>query len=93
MAISCYSALDTSQSSWWLHSAQEAGKDSVLGESARGIRSMTANDLLSTARQIIGYIGMALAAVALAKFAGLNVPMRGSVGDCALVAIACLMVK
>ncbi len=54
---------------------------------------MTANDALSTARQIIGYIGMALAAVALAKFAGLNVPMRGSIGDCALVAIACLMVR
>lgn len=54
---------------------------------------MTANDALSTARQIMGYIGLALACVALAKFAGLNVPLRASTNDCALVAIACLMAK
>lgn len=52
---------------------------------------MTANDVLSTARQIIGYVGLALACVALAKFAGLNVPIRAPTSDCALVAIACLM--
>lgn len=54
---------------------------------------MTANDVLSTARQIIGWIGLALAVVALAKFAGLNVPMRGGVSDTALVEIACLMAR
>lgn len=54
---------------------------------------MTANDALSTARQIIGYVGLALAMVALAKFAGFNVPMRGAVSDTALVAIACLMAR
>ena len=54
---------------------------------------MTANDAISLARQIIGYIGLALAVVALAKFAGLNVPIRGGISDTALVAIACLMAR
>ena len=54
---------------------------------------MTATDILSTARQIIGYIGLALAVVALLKFFGLSIPMRGSVSDTALVAIACLMAR
>lgn len=54
---------------------------------------MTANDALSTARQIIGYVGLALAMVALAKFFGFAIPMRGSVSDTALVAIACLMAR
>ena len=54
---------------------------------------MTPNDALSLARQIIGWIGLALAVVALAKFAGLNVPIRGGISDTALVAIACLMAR
>jgi hypothetical protein len=54
---------------------------------------MTANDALSTLRQIIGYCGLALVVVAAAKFFGFNVPMRGSVSDTALVAIACLMAR
>ena len=54
---------------------------------------MTANDAISLARQIIGWIGLALAVVALAKFAGLNVPIRGGISDTALVAIACLMAR
>jgi len=54
---------------------------------------MTANDAISTIRQIIGYIGLALAALALAKFAGFNAPVRGSTADTALVAIACLMAR
>lgn len=55
---------------------------------------MTANDALSTLRQIIGYIGLALAAVALLKFFGVgNIPLRGGVSDTALVAIACLMAR
>ena len=54
---------------------------------------MTANDVLSNARQIIGYIGLALAVVALLKFFGVNIPMRGGVSDTALVAIACLMAR
>lgn len=54
---------------------------------------MTANDALSTARQIIGYVGLALAITAAAKFFGFNVPLRGGVSDTALVAIACLMAR
>lgn len=54
---------------------------------------MTANDALATARQIIGYCGLALVIVAAAKFFGFAVPMRGSVSDTALVAIACLMAR
>ena len=36
---------------------------------------------------------VAKAVVALAKFAGLNVPIRGGISDTALVAIACLMAR
>lgn len=54
---------------------------------------MTANDAIATARHIIGYCGLALVIVAAAKFFGFAVPMRGSVPDTALVAIACLMAR
>lgn len=54
---------------------------------------MTANDAIRQLRTIVGWIGLGLALVALAKFAGLNVPMRGGVTDTAMVAIACLMAR
>lgn len=58
------------------------------------MQGVTANDAISTLRQIIGYIGLALAAVALLKFFGVgNIPLRGGVSDTALVAIACLMAR
>lgn len=52
---------------------------------------MTANDALSTFRQIIGWIGLVLAVLAMAKYFGFNAPIRGSTADTALVAIACLL--
>lgn len=52
---------------------------------------MTANDAISQLRTIVGWIGLALALVALAKFFGVNVPVRGSTTDTALVAVACLL--
>ena len=54
---------------------------------------MSTDQVLSTARQIIGYVGLALVVVAAAKFFGFAIPMRGSVSDTALVAIACLMAR
>jgi len=52
---------------------------------------MTASDAISQLRTIVGWIGLALALAALAKFFGLNVPLRGSTADTAMVAIACLL--
>lgn len=52
---------------------------------------MDANKIISTARQVLGYVGLALACIALAKFFGFQIPIRGSVEQTALVAIACRM--
>lgn len=52
---------------------------------------MTANDAISQPMTIVGWIGLALALVALAKFFGVNVPVRGAATDTAMVAIACLL--
>jgi hypothetical protein len=54
---------------------------------------MTQTDALRVARQIIGWIGTALAVVALAKFVGADIPIRGDVQTTALVAIACMMAR
>ncbi len=54
---------------------------------------MTQNDVIPVIRQIIGWIGVALAVIALAKFAGVNIPLNGDTQTTALVAIACMMVR
>ena len=52
---------------------------------------MTQADALRIARQVLGWIGTALAIIALAKFAGADIPIRGDVQTTALVALACIM--
>ena len=54
---------------------------------------MNANQLRSNAAMALNWIGIALSAVALAKFFGVVIPIRGDVSQTALVAIACLCAK
>jgi uncharacterized membrane protein len=42
---------------------------------------------------VLGYVGLALAAAALAKYFGMQVPIHGGVQETALVAMACLMAR
>lgn len=53
---------------------------------------MTSNQVLPAIRQILGYIALALAVLALARLAGLSIPsVPGTIEQLALVAIACKM--
>ncbi len=52
---------------------------------------MDINKAISTLRQALGFIGLALACVALAKFFGVQIPIRGTVEQTALIAMACRM--
>lgn len=54
---------------------------------------MNASQARSTIAQALNWIGLALACVALAKFFGVVIPIRGDVSQTALVAIACLVAK
>ncbi len=54
---------------------------------------MTTTDAISLMRQALGWVGLALVVVAAAKHFGFNPPMRGSVSDTALLAIACLLAR
>lgn len=54
---------------------------------------MNANQLRPTIAMAMGWIGLALALTALAKFAGFQVPIRGDASQTALVAIACLLAR
>ncbi|MEW5705125.1 MAG: hypothetical protein AB1781_11165 [Pseudomonadota bacterium] len=54
---------------------------------------MQLDQLLTPIRQALGYIGLALAVVALAKFFGVGIQAfgRGDTATTAMVAIACLL--
>ena len=53
---------------------------------------MNANDVLATIRKVLGYIGTALAVVALLKLFGVRINVvPGGIEAIALVAIACRM--
>lgn len=54
---------------------------------------MTGNQALAAVKQVMGYIGLALAIAALAKLAGVQVPIRGDVSQVAIVAAACLLAR
>lgn len=54
---------------------------------------MNASQLRSNVVMVLNWIGLALAAVAGAKFFGVVIPIRGDVSQTALVAIACLCAK
>jgi hypothetical protein len=54
---------------------------------------MNQAQLKQTVGMILGYVGLALAVVALCKYFGVQVPVHGGVGDTALVAMACLMAR
>ncbi len=42
---------------------------------------------------VLGYVGIALVTVALAKFFGVSVPLKGSATDTAIVGLACCMAR
>jgi len=50
---------------------------------------MNVNDALSTVRNVIKVMGLAIACVAAAKLFGVQIPMRASIIELAAVAIAC----
>lgn len=54
---------------------------------------MNGQQVLSTARQLLGIIAMIAATIAVLKVAGFGVPIRGSVLDLAAVAVACGLAK
>lgn len=54
---------------------------------------MNANQILSTARQILGFAAIIIASIAVLKLAGIGVPVRGGVMELAAVAIACGLAK
>jgi hypothetical protein len=44
-------------------------------------------------KQIRGTVGMVLVTIALAKFFGVSIPMKGSVTDTAMVGMACCLAR
>jgi hypothetical protein len=46
-----------------------------------------------TVGMVLGYVGIALVTIALAKFFGVSIPMRGSVTDTAMVGMACCLAR
>lgn len=52
---------------------------------------MTQADALRVARRALGWIGTALAIIALVKFVGADITVRSDVQTTALVALACIM--
>lgn len=52
---------------------------------------MTAAQALQTLRTVLGYLALALAAAALAKWGGARLPISGDVQTLALLSIACRM--
>lgn len=54
---------------------------------------MNAQQVLSTARQVLHFAAIIIAAIALLKLMGIGVPVRGGVMELAAVAIACGLAK
>lgn len=54
---------------------------------------MNANQILSTARQILSFAAIIIATIAVLKLFGFGVPVRGGVMELAAVAIACGLAK
>lgn len=54
---------------------------------------MNGQQVLSTARQLLGIIAMIAASIAVLKVAGFGVPVRAGVLELAAVAIACGLAK
>lgn len=52
---------------------------------------MTPQQIEQTARTVLGYIALALALAALAKWGGVRVPVPGDVQTLALLSLACRM--